>query len=107
LKLAKVGLEDVFPCGAFSIGERSRADIVRRAIASAASGYGSRFEAVVLFGDGPWDLVSAVEAGISFVGINEGERGRERLRDAGARWVFADYADAEVIEQAVRRACAT
>ena len=38
LKLARVVLGDVFPCGAFSIGERSRADIVRRAIASAASG---------------------------------------------------------------------
>ena len=93
LKLRRAGLDRAFPCGGFSIGERSRADIVRRAIAAAEQCYATRFERTVLFGDGPWDLSSAHEAGIAFIGVNEHERGRARLREAGAQHVFADFAD--------------
>jgi phosphoglycolate phosphatase-like HAD superfamily hydrolase len=97
LKLRRVGLEAAFRCGGFSSAERSRADIVRRAIAAAEQTYATRFERAVLFGDGPWDIESAREAGIAFVGINEHERGRARLRAAGAEHVFADFTDAAAI----------
>lgn len=102
LKLARVGLDRAFRCGGFSIGERSRADIVRRAVAAAERSYDRRFDQVVLFGDGTWDLVSARDAGVGFIGINENEAGRERLLRAGARSVFAGYEDAEAIAAAVR-----
>ena len=101
LKLVHVGLDAVFRCGGFSIGERSRADVVRRAIAAAESTYARRFERVVLFGDGAWDLDSTREAGIEFIGINESEQGRARLRAAGAEAVFADYTDAAAIHRAL------
>jgi phosphoglycolate phosphatase-like HAD superfamily hydrolase len=101
LKLDHLGMNTVFRCGGFSVGERSRADIVRRAVAAAEQTYGERFDKVVLFGDGTWDLDSAREAGVGFVGINEGEHGRERLHQAGAQWVFDGYGDAAAIEQAV------
>jgi phosphoglycolate phosphatase-like HAD superfamily hydrolase len=93
LKLRRVGLDHAFPCGGFSSSERCRADIVRRAIAAAEQCYAARFDRTVLFGDGTWDLESASEAGIEFIGINEQESGRARLRDGGATHVFADYSD--------------
>jgi len=97
LKLRRAGLAAAFPCGGFSTGERSRADIVRRAIAAAERWYATRFHRTVLFGDGPWDLSSAREAEIEFIGINEQAHGRARLLDAGATHVFADFADAGAI----------
>jgi phosphoglycolate phosphatase-like HAD superfamily hydrolase len=97
VKLRRAGLDEAFPCGGYSSDERSRADIVRRAIAAAERCYATRFARTVLFGDGPWDLASAREAGIEFVGINQSERGRARLLDAGATHVFADYTDPAAI----------
>jgi phosphoglycolate phosphatase len=104
LKLRHAGLEQTFPCGGFSTGERSRTDIVRRAIAAAERCYATHFDRVVLFGDGPWDPSSAREAEIEFIGINELERGRARLLDAGAAHVFADFADADAIFRLLDRA---
>ena len=97
LKLRRVDLDAAFPCGGFSSAERSRADIVRRAIAAAEQCYATRFDRTVLFGDGTWDLESAREAGVEFIGINEHESGRARLRDGGATHVFADYSDIDRI----------
>jgi phosphoglycolate phosphatase-like HAD superfamily hydrolase len=103
-KLAAAGLATTFPVGGFSHRERSRAEIIERAIAAAARHYRRTFELrrTVYFGDGPWDVAAAREAGIGFVGINELERGRARLRAAGAEHVFADYTDGAAIEAAVR-----
>lgn len=39
--------------------------------------------------------------GIDFIGINEHERGRQRLRDAGVSRVFADFTDASAIFRAL------
>ena len=97
LKLRLADLERAFPCGGFSTREQSRAEIVRRAIGAAEQCYAMRFERVVLFGDGPWDLTSARDTGIDFIGINEHERGRARLREAGAERVFADFTDVDSI----------
>jgi phosphoglycolate phosphatase-like HAD superfamily hydrolase len=97
LKLRRAGLDRSFPCGGFSSEERSRADIVRRAIAAAEACYATPFDRTVLFGDGPWDVASAREAGIDFIGINQTERGRQRLQASGAEHVFTDFTDAAAI----------
>jgi phosphoglycolate phosphatase-like HAD superfamily hydrolase len=97
LKLRRAGLDRAFPCGGFSSDERSRADIVRRAIAAAEHCYATRFDRTVLFGDGPWDVASAHEAQIDFIGINQAERGRQRLHAAGAAHVFTDFTDGAAI----------
>jgi phosphoglycolate phosphatase-like HAD superfamily hydrolase len=96
-KLRHAGLDTAFPCGGFSTDEQSRAEIVRRAIGAAERCYATRFARTVLFGDGPWDLASAREADVEFIGINEHARGRARLRDAGATRIFADFVDADPI----------
>jgi phosphoglycolate phosphatase-like HAD superfamily hydrolase len=104
VKLAAVGLQTTFPVGGFSQREQSRAEILERAIAAAARHYRREFGrgTTVYFGDGTWDIVAARAAGIGFIGINEHERGRERLRAAGAPHVFADYTDTAAIDAAVR-----
>ncbi|MND01844.1 hypothetical protein D3C83_209970 [compost metagenome] len=51
----------------------------------------------MLFGDGPWDVASAREAGIDFIGINQTERGRGRLHAAGATHVFGDFTEVAAI----------
>jgi phosphoglycolate phosphatase-like HAD superfamily hydrolase len=102
MKLRHAGFDAVFRCGGFSSGEASRAEIVRRAIGAAEHCYATRFDRVVLFGDGPWDLTSAREAEIEFIGINEHPRGRDRLRDAGAQHVFPDFAAVDAILRVLR-----
>lgn len=105
LKLYRIGLDDPFACGGFSVGESSRTEIVNRAIATAAATYEQSFAppAVVLFGDGPWDVQSAQETGIRFIGINESERGRAALHAAGAAHVFPNYLETSPIIEALLR----
>jgi phosphoglycolate phosphatase len=104
VKLRQAGFEGYFPCGGFSIGERRRAEILMRAIAAAEGQYDRRFAPadIVSFGDGPWDVQAAREAGVRFIGINESDHGRDRLRRAGASLVVSDFTDAAAIERALR-----
>ncbi len=103
LKLRHAGLEPFFACGGFSTGERRRSEIVARAIRAAERHYDRRFAPaqVVSIGDGPWDVEAARDLGLRFIGINESERGRARLRRAGARLVLQDYADTAAMLRAV------
>ena len=86
-----------------TVPDASRAD-TKRAIDAAELCYATRFDRVVLFGDGPWDLTSAREAEIDFIGINEHPRGRDRLCDAGAEHVFPDFADVDAVLRVLRLA---
>ena len=74
----------------------SRPEIVRCAISQFAP------MPAVLFGDGTWDYAAAREAGIGFIGIGSGEPAA-RLRAAGARDVFPDYRDCDLIFQAMQQ----
>ena len=77
------------------------AEIYQQAIAAGAAHYGCTFGVadIVHFGDGPWDVEAAGTLGIRFIGINEDEHGRARLRKAGASHVFPDYRDAAAIRR--------
>jgi phosphoglycolate phosphatase-like HAD superfamily hydrolase len=105
-KLAAVGLSDIFPCGGFSVGERSRAELLVRAIEAAARHYERAFAPadVVFFGDGPWDVEAARQVGVRFLGVNEHEPIRNRLRLAGARDVLVDYSDVSSVLAALATA---
>lgn len=105
-KLAAVGLSDVFPCGGFSTGERNRAELLVRAIEAAESHYGRAFApaGVVFFGDGPWDVEAAREVGVRFLGVNEHDKIRDWLREAGAHHVLSNYSDVSSVFAALSAA---
>jgi phosphoglycolate phosphatase-like HAD superfamily hydrolase len=63
---------------------------------------GVRFDVVVSVGDAPWDVRTAYNLGLRFVGVGSGEKG-ERLRAAGAL-VVLDHLDYGPLLRALRRA---
>ena len=86
LSVAELAIDDaVFAC---ADDGRSRADIVRLARDRAEAFYGRRFDRVVSIGDGVWDVQTAIELDMPFVGIGTGNA-RDQLRRAGASIVLA------------------
>ena len=87
-KLRQIGVDGAAMAGAFANDALSRADIARLALVRT----GVAADDVVYVGDGAWDVATAAELGIRFVGICR-EYARERLVAAGARVVVDDYRD--------------
>lgn len=101
LTVAELPIDDaVFAC---ADDGRSRADIVRLARDRAEAFYQCRFDRVVSIGDGVWDVQTAIELDMPFVGIGTGERA-DRLRRAGAAIVLPDYSDVIAFLTAVETA---
>jgi phosphoglycolate phosphatase-like HAD superfamily hydrolase len=61
-----------------------------------------RFTSVTYFGDATWDVEAALALGWGFIGIGLG-KSAERMRAAGARDVFEDFADGAAILHAIER----
>lgn len=91
MKLAAAGIElERFP-GGFAEDARAREGIVQTAIDRARLHYGQdEFSKIVSVGDGLWDVRTASNLGLDFVGIASGERA-QTLRQAGARHIVGDY----------------
>ncbi|MFN0107994.1 MAG: HAD family hydrolase [Blastocatellia bacterium] len=91
IKLAAAGIElDRFP-GGFAEDARPREGIVQAAIDRARQHYGvNQFAKVVSVGDGLWDVRTAANLGLDFVGIASDERAKH-LTEAGARHIVGDY----------------
>ncbi len=91
MKLAAAGIElGRFP-GGFAEDSRPREGIVQAAIDRARQHYGiNQFAKVVSVGDGLWDVRTAANLGLDFVGIASGERA-VALNQAGARHIVGDY----------------
>lgn len=80
---------------AFAEDGPSREAIVRTAIQRAATAYGeSEFERIVSVGDALWDVKTARNLGLPFLGVASGARAG-LLRDNGASHVIEDYSDTE------------
>jgi len=78
---------------AFSEDGPSRESVVKVAIERASAKYGQpMFERIVSVGDGAWDVRTAGNLNLPFVGIGRGERER-RLRNLGASHVIGDFID--------------
>ena len=75
----------------------SREDIVRHAIGS------QQPSNIVVFGDGWWDVRTARNLGLPFIGVASGSAA-EGLRRAGATEVILDFSDAEMVLAAMQRA---
>lgn len=90
-KLERYGLAELFVHGgAFCEGEHERGPIARRALALAENlvGPGAR-DRIVLVGDTPHDIASAVAIGLRSIGLATGAHSVEELRTAGA-WLATE-----------------
>jgi phosphoglycolate phosphatase-like HAD superfamily hydrolase len=86
------------PCG-------SRQEIVRAAIELAARTYESDFDRLVLIGDAVWDVATAAELGLPFVGRAAGSEVLSLLAaGAGADTVLEDFTDPARAERALATA---
>lgn len=93
VKLDAAGIElDRFP-GGFAEDAQAREGIVQTAIDRARQHYGHEgFAKIVSVGDGLWDVKTAINLGLDFVGIASGERA-QTLSQAGAKHIVGDYRD--------------
>lgn len=80
----------------------TRAGIVRKAIELSSSS-GRRFARIVLVGDAPWDLATARELQLPFVGVASGDR-REVLIHEGASHVLTDFTEIDTAIEALETA---
>ena len=93
MKLRAAGVETRGAPAAFAEDGMSREEILRAALSKARQFYGGDgFEKVVSLGDGLWDLRTARNLGVAFVGVGGGE-GAEALRRAGASHCIEDFTD--------------
>ena len=105
LKLQKAGIDPTkFPL-ASADDAVSREDILRKAVARASEAYEQeRFERIVSVGDAPWDVKTARNLGLPFVGITGDQRDPDQLRRLGARHVLPDFTDLAAFHQALETA---
>jgi phosphoglycolate phosphatase-like HAD superfamily hydrolase len=82
----------------------SREDIVKTAISRAKKLYAqSDFEKIVCIGDGIWDVLTAVQLQLGFVGVACGEQKRT-LQNAGVEQVIEDFVNFDDFLQALNTA---
>lgn len=92
VKLQAAGIEANFP-SAFADDGISREDIVRTAISRAKQTYAqSDFEKIVCIGDGIWDVLTAIQLQLPFVGVGQDEQ-KTALQDAGVEHPIEDFQD--------------
>lgn len=101
LKLKAAGLPKDLPLASANDSQQ-RIGIVRRAMQRAV-GAKSDHERIVLVGDTAWDLETARQLGLPFVGISSGDRA-EQLRASGATHVFPDFSDLQSVFSALSAA---
>jgi len=96
IKLARFDLNRFFPFGAFGDDAVDRRDLVPVALERAHLLSGSCFvpERVLVVGDTVRDVDCAQAAGIASLAVATGFTGEEKLREAGADWVFGDLEEA-------------
>ena len=100
LKLERYGIHEFFLGasdgrlrGGFGEESLDRADVVRSAIERMAAGAAP--QDVLVIGDTPHDVSSALENGVVAVGVATGTHSVEELRESGAQIVFTDFSDWE------------
>lgn len=104
VKLRSSGLGPILPF-VCSDDDRSREGIVRRAIELARGNYGCDFDRVVMIGDAVWDVRTASNLGLPFVGVATPER-ELALRSAGATHFIRDFSDFDAVLHALEEATA-
>ncbi len=98
-KLGRIGIDGTQMPGAFANDGISRAEIAQVAIERS----GIEPDEVIYVGDGVWDVQTASELGMRFVGIVH-ESNVQRLQDAGATTFITDYKDRDAFFFALQNA---
>jgi phosphoglycolate phosphatase-like HAD superfamily hydrolase len=93
IKLDHYGIGGYFQGGGFGEESVHRSDVVASAIGAVANG--ARPRDIVVIGDTPHDITSALDNGVVAVGVATGNYTAEELQDAGAHRSFTDFADWE------------
>ncbi len=89
LRAAGINYQDV--PGGFAEDGLARETIVSAAIERSRTHYGcAGFDRIVSVGDGVWDVRTASNLGLPFVGVASGERA-DRLREAGAKHIIEHF----------------
>lgn len=96
IKLGRFDLNRFFPFGAFGDDAVDRRDLVPVALERARQSCGSCFaqERVLIVGDTVRDVDCAQAAGVASLAVATGFTKAEKLRAAGADWVFGDLVEA-------------
>ena len=102
LKLSLIGLDPDRLILSTANDALTRAEIVQTAISRAQEYHNRTYARIVSIGDAPWDVRTAEDLGLPFVGIARGERAA-RLRAAGATTVL-DNLDLPAFHDALDRA---
>ncbi len=99
LKLEHLGIHHYFAGGGYGEQSLERADVVSAAIAGVADG--ARPEDILVIGDTPHDVQSALDNGVVAVGVSTGTYGVDDLRRSGAHLTFPDFSDWQAAAQAL------
>lgn len=104
LKLGLAGIDaDTMP-GAFGDEFFSREEILSTAINRAGKDYGVKaFDRIVSIGDARWDVTTARNLGLPFVGVST-DNDSEFSRSVGAANIIADYTDFDALLELLERA---
>lgn len=99
IKLGFYDIDSYFAGGGFGEISLERADVVRAAIEAVADGAG--LEDVLVIGDTPHDIASALDNGVVAVGVATGTHSADDLRESGVHMAFEDFSDWRVVAEAL------
>ena len=91
MKLEHYGISQYFSGGVFGEESLDRSEMVRAGIERLAAGVS--LNDILIIGDTPHDITSALDNGVTAVGVATGNYSVDQLRDSGAQMVFEDFAD--------------
>ncbi len=91
MKVEHYGISQYFSGGVFGEESVDRSEMVQAGIERLAAGVAA--QDVVIIGDTPHDITSALDNGVTAVGVATGNYSIDQLRDSGAQMVFEDFAD--------------
>ena len=95
LKLEHYGIAGFFEGGGFGEVSLDRSEVVAAAIG--AVGNGAAPADILVVGDTPHDVTSALANGVVGVGVATGKYTVEELRDSGTSRVYQDFADWQAV----------
>jgi HAD superfamily hydrolase (TIGR01549 family) len=95
IKLDAIGIDPTLVSFSNSDHHKSREAITQDVIQQLHRRTQKEPEQIIYFGDGEWDFKTCLNLGIRFIGIDvDGDGKLERL---GAKWVFRDYRERDMI----------